>query len=995
MGDYSMRDLSRETNGAGWPSCYGDSNLPNGDFFYGFLPRTIEDLHPGYDKDVVKQTMIEHEGIFKKQVYELHRLYRVQRDLMDEVKRKEQYKRRIPYETSSSSSPLPAQMQSDDAQRWNGSNFALASPVSGRPLISGPDTVQSSPNSGKGKGVQTVPSPYQNCYSPRNSEVSESRPSKLRKPTLDLRLPADEYIDTDEVEQCGRTKDFEIISLSPDKNRKHVSGNGKMVLGYPGKTEYQGNGPNSDLHFSKPKALADLNEPLHVEETTTFSSSGFLGRASNHSDVSYRDNPTRLLNSSKEIVQNSKRSSINGMNNIPDIRGNGQDWFHYALEAEHYKAGVRSINQGINHEKVPVPSQPVHILLDQACQPPTILSSHASSHPGLFQPSDLGKSWDHSATSWGKPNSLTQKPASIQTTSAFHGSINLGKSPLSSAPSNNDMFANKWNLNNTPGGEPPVRNGFYQGSSAALKELSARFPPAGFDYVNCKNENTVPCHSNNVIKSTRSVDVKEMNLNVALSNGVCNEYIDPRRIEIIDEDCKPKDPLSALPWLKGKGVCNNEAASSRKGLNSLESVLSQGRSVAASSSCVADTKAKKPESSTKILGVPIFDSPPGINHRTGREEIESSKRKTFFDMNVPCEASDSDLDKMSVDEVVVLDKKETKSVSLMKHFDLNSCITEEENPCETSMLYNHASVKVDTGIDLETPATPENEDVILPVEDSFVKEPDMQNDGTRQCGDDELIKCAAAAIVAFSSCANSTQVSTEGSTCPSVEAEGDDDPLNWFVSIACSSGNDPEIPTDENDVLPEGLDDFEYIILKLKECTVEEYFPKPSIPEFSMVENSTCALTTRPRRGPGRRGRQRRDFQRDILPGLTTLSRHEVTEDLQTFGGLMRATGYSWHSGPNRRNATRNGRGRGRRRSIVETPVVTDTVCALPPLKQHQTEQESEHVQVQVQVQMQVHSNSMEVGLEDRSLRGWGKTTRRPRRQRCPAGNPVIPVPLT
>lgn len=66
---YSMKDLNRESNGASWTSCYGESNnLSNGQFYYGFLPRPVADAQPGYDKDVVKQTMLEHEAVFKNQV---------------------------------------------------------------------------------------------------------------------------------------------------------------------------------------------------------------------------------------------------------------------------------------------------------------------------------------------------------------------------------------------------------------------------------------------------------------------------------------------------------------------------------------------------------------------------------------------------------------------------------------------------------------------------------------------------------------------------------------------------------------------------------------------------------------------------------------------------------------------------------------------------------------------------------------------------------------
>ena len=71
---YSMKDLNREPNGASWASCFGENNLSNGNgqFYYGFLPRTVADSQPGQDKDVVKQTMLEHEAIFKNQVFMLY-----------------------------------------------------------------------------------------------------------------------------------------------------------------------------------------------------------------------------------------------------------------------------------------------------------------------------------------------------------------------------------------------------------------------------------------------------------------------------------------------------------------------------------------------------------------------------------------------------------------------------------------------------------------------------------------------------------------------------------------------------------------------------------------------------------------------------------------------------------------------------------------------------------------------------------------------------------
>ncbi|XP_074309674.1 uncharacterized protein LOC141644120 [Silene latifolia] len=877
-GQSSTRDISHESNGGSWPSCYTDGSLPKGRFHYSYLARTIADSHPGYDKDVVKQTMLEHEAIFKDQVYELHRLYRVQRGLMDEVRRKDPLTWSMPNEASSSSSPLPSHLQFDAAQRWNGSSYPQGSPCSGRPLISGTDIVQSSPNSMKGKSILAGPSPFQNCYSPKTSEASEFRPTKFRKRTLDLQLPADEYIDTDEIEQVGCSK---------------------------------------DLHISKRKALADLNEPLHVEETSTFSAFGILGHSGSHSDASYRDLPAQLLSSSKDTPHNSKK--LNGTShNLPEIQANGQHWFRHALGSEQPKAFVRSIDQEVTPEKAPVVSRPVQILTSEHIKREpwktnsTVLSQISDYHIlGSHGSSQAGLSWNRSA--WGKPNLPIPKPISIQPSlshTSVHSNDFFGKRDQNSSPRPNAAF----------GSEPSVRNGYSQGSSAACTELRARFPKAGFDDLNFNyNENRAANNRHNSIKATTCNNinpVRDINLNDSLPNGVFTDKME-------EEDCKPGDPLSVLPWLRGKG--------------SIESKMS--------------------ESCQKILGVSIFENPPkkkdalDISHRSRCEEVECSKGKHLFDMNLPCDdTSDSEVGKMVIDEVVVVENKETKSVSFRNNFDLNCCMAEE----------------VGTGIDLEALISLEIENGILSEEHSQITESEKQPPEVLpgNSADDGDAESAASAIVAMSFCVKSTQLSMEERICLLPEAQGDD-PLQWFVSIACCTEND-------------GLDDFEYMILRLKECTPEEYFPKPSIPDFTIIENnSTCMLTSRTRKGPGRRGRQKRDFQRDILPGLTTLSRHEVTEDLQTFGGLMRATGYSWQSGPNRRNAARNGRGRGRRRSVETTLVLEETVCALP-LKQPE-----------------VHCDLVEVSVVDRSLTGWGKTTRRPRRQRCPAGNHAIQVTLS
>ena len=67
-GYYSMRDLNEDSSSSSWPICYGDKAISNGQYYNGFMPRTAMDGYPGYGKDALKQTMLEHEAVFKNQV---------------------------------------------------------------------------------------------------------------------------------------------------------------------------------------------------------------------------------------------------------------------------------------------------------------------------------------------------------------------------------------------------------------------------------------------------------------------------------------------------------------------------------------------------------------------------------------------------------------------------------------------------------------------------------------------------------------------------------------------------------------------------------------------------------------------------------------------------------------------------------------------------------------------------------------------------------------
>lgn len=70
-GYYSLRDMNEDSSSSIWSPFHGDKNLFNGQYCNGFIQRTVRDEYPEYGKDVLKQKMIEHEMVFKNQVYTL------------------------------------------------------------------------------------------------------------------------------------------------------------------------------------------------------------------------------------------------------------------------------------------------------------------------------------------------------------------------------------------------------------------------------------------------------------------------------------------------------------------------------------------------------------------------------------------------------------------------------------------------------------------------------------------------------------------------------------------------------------------------------------------------------------------------------------------------------------------------------------------------------------------------------------------------------------
>ncbi|KAL4577286.1 hypothetical protein LXL04_013392 [Taraxacum kok-saghyz] len=266
--------------------------------------------------------------------------------------------------------------------------------------------------------------------------------------------------------------------------------------------------------------------------------------------------------------------------------------------------------------------------------------------------------------------------------------------------------------------------------------------------------------------------------------------------------------------------------------------------------------------------------------------------------------------------------KENGKVNNLRHqIDLNLTLDEQEGPTSTSYIIPESVVKIASmEIDLEAPPTDTHSDDVL-----------MESD-------DHLVKSAAEAIMSISSE-------------PPLAADATAAILRWFAEVvAFDDKKDSEnVNSDEESItiVPEGMDYFEYMTLKIHE-TKEKYDSSYKPIEEENQESGLLRKRTTTRKGQGKRGRQRKDFQRDVLPGIVSLSRREVTEDIQTFEDAFTGIGVSWQS--KRKVSGKNGRGR--RRLATPPPVeVVQSVCR-----------------------------------EEKGLSGWGKRTRRLPRQRCQNG---------
>ncbi|KVI09139.1 uncharacterized protein LOC112507596 [Cynara cardunculus var. scolymus] len=332
---------------------------------------------------------------------------------------------------------------------------------------------------------------------------------------------------------------------------------------------------------------------------------------------------------------------------------------------------------------------------------------------------------------------------------------------------------------------------------------------------------------------------------------------------------------------------------------------------------------------TRILGVPITDVPDNSKDLANHGHDLNDETKDFVKEN----------------------GKNNCILELRHHIDLNLAFEEEETP-STSYI-PEAIVKIARReIDLEAPVVLESEtETETDPPEIMVDTSKLPLDETSMDAHEDLVKVAAEAIMSISS----SELLPVHQKAP----EPADTLLRWFAEVI-ASGDDKDSGNvkDDEESITKGMDYFEYMTLKLQESKEEYYMHN----EPMILEEKE---EVRKRTTKGKRGRQRKDFQRDVLPSIVSLSRREVSEDLQTFEEAFSGIGVSWQSSLSKRKGAGGKNGRGRRRLVVPSSSSSHTPPSPPP---------QEVV-------------CREVALEEKSLSGWGKRTRRlPRQRSCQNG---------
>ncbi|POO01941.1 hypothetical protein TorRG33x02_022330 [Trema orientale] len=928
-GYYSAANLSLDANRSTWPLNFDDKISESGNYCNGFLS---SDYLLAYNKEVLKRTMLKHETIFKDQIQELHRLYRRQRELMGEIRSNELDKHYLRLEASHSNTGFFQTSSEHFPKTFQAPRCPLIDPADSRISVSGSQKIQPPLSSVQGKNVQTcTPNPAKFDACSKDFQLLESKNKKFGKKLLDLQLSAVEYIDSEDKDLL----DGETVSEMAEVSSYSVKSSPQVVYTSDVKSFFGSKVLNSFFHAateSPASILEKQKQSADLEEAASLSAS-FMGPTSQSKLVC-----SEQARKTKSGFQYSLEDSIQNTQKRPDLGPS----VHFILAETQRKEEWQSYHD--RADNLSSFSEFLHKDLEQVRQPPMFHQGNQTSliertiydlecSRGSSAPSNDTHDGSHGAfpvrifkdhgsqtnmtdsessiMSWRKVSDSGRNPVAVQALPCFNTSLPLDKRSKSSI------------------GRPE-------------HATDSKLVPDNHGLT--EHKGSISIQSSN-----------DINLN-SRPRSFSSEFVVSRSIQATQGVEKRVYSVGEFAWL-GKDKSGHGTSTQVESL----SLEIEAKKVEENDSREM-IPASHDSSSSYIFG--HHSSSSSNPSKTCQNPCVVVKRKgedRVLDLNSACDSVPESETELTADKHVVEHGVGRKHVGFGFLIDLNSSINEAESSQELSHTEE---------IDLDAPGSPENKERSPPrgeSDENQVETPLLSGQEDDHLPD-ELTRIAAEAIVSISS--SRSESSLQKITLEHLEASSHDS-LHWFAGIVSSVLTDPlsefgsfsTAKKNENceELLPDGIDYFEAMTLTLTETKVEEYCCKSN--GSKEEETGTSSSPSQLRKGRTRRGRQRKDFQTEILPSLASLSRYEVTEDLQTIGGLMEAAGTHWETGSMRYGA-RNGYSRGRKRSSVSGSNAAVGCSVESMLKK-------------------LNSNN-KLGKEERSVVCWGKVTRRRRGQRCP-----------
>ncbi|URD94355.1 hypothetical protein MUK42_30479 [Musa troglodytarum] len=1042
-GYHSMQDI-KEDAPSSWSSYYKDKKFS--DHLYDTYVSRLTNGHLEHDKEMIKRMMLEHEAIFRKQVYELHRLYRRQKDLMTEIRTSGFYGSSIPAEASLSSS-FSSQMRSECTQKVpQMSHLTVGNTSHGKTHFSG--TGRSQFIVTREGSTQSDQIPLDNGVLRKDSKAPEHKPQKKRM--FDLQLPADVYIDIEDTDGAGQMSTVESshsASIFKNRNCSLHENDVKLTLGSAHTEEHQiSNSPTqvgisacSQVDLNKPTTEICCESPANSASVQLFGLKSRSGR--NHGYHPSTKSKTSFVERHDKQQTTSDLLYTDGHTK--------REWPVFVHEPEKNRSTLDYFAQvSTSSETLQVNTKKCHNFFTFDQNNPETLSRQGPTHnihtcprvphlacsnPSLMSPSmastittpqaDLISCASSFVSSWRKPvTSINNTPVAVRALPCFSGSSNFSNESLSSKI---DVTCQKWQSSRNlaaslgTGVRVPHKNGFHHGlhldcNSAPHTEV-AFCKPYQIDDSNRDPHGHLP---GDYVKCFQSSDLKvaiNLNLNQAVPSGTEDRLTLGQETVIYVDDKMPGDPS----WLRNK-ASSDESVNLKKHdyreycqLTSSSNVASeiQKKEELEFSVCNLQEVASTSQfhnhgmqanfvsgyNGERLLGFPIHATVQQSSISVSIQEMEKHftdntkiLKNDIIDLTCDAKAVNSQEKFHNSDSVTEMCGRNS-GANLRKHINLNaefSCMDDpifleispqDELEVQSSNSIQTLAAKIASDIDFEAPISQVEMPTVSPHEYILSSKKDVFKEEVSSGG--TLDRLAAENLVAMSlecSC-HPDEINSHLPSLPRF------DTLCWLADVSCNTEKREHLGDEGDDGTQsfddDGLDLFEAMTLKLQETKMDQcWYRSEDLESKDGKEDkkntgAASLLFTRTRRGRARKRRQRRDFQKDILPGLASLSRHEITEDLQTIGGMMKASGMHWQPGLARRNMGRNGTNtqtKGRRQ--LESPATA-----------------TEEVRIGLHPPSQ--PSKSEIGVDGRSMIGWGRTTRRCRRQRCLPGD--LSAPLT